>query len=116
MSLALVFLLLSKAFESIYYRILLHKLAIVGDSPIVVKWFESYLSVRNQVVRIGFSLSLQRPVTRVKCSQVNTSQPGKEKYSNCGENRTHDLDVASVRLYQLNYAVQVRVVHVNYDI
>ena len=78
MSLALVFFNLSKVFDRIYHRIPLHKLAIVGDSPIVCgKSFERYLSARNQVVRIGFPLSSQRPVTRVKCSQVNASQPGK---------------------------------------
>ena len=60
---AMVLLDLSKAFDSIDHRILLHKLVNVGASPMVVKWFESYLSGRNQVMRIGSSLSSQRPVT-----------------------------------------------------
>ena len=59
----MVLLNLSKAFDSIDNRNLLHKLVNVGASPMVVKWFESYLSGRNQVVRIGSSLSSQRPVT-----------------------------------------------------
>ena len=60
---AMVLLDLSKAFDSIDHRILLHKLVNVGASPMVIKWFESYLSGRNQVVRVGSSLSSQRPVT-----------------------------------------------------
>ena len=60
---AMVLLDLSKAFDSIDHRILLHKLVNVGASPMVVKWFESYLSGRNQVVRISSSLLSQRPVT-----------------------------------------------------
>ena len=59
----LVLLDLSKAFDSIDHRILLHKLANVGASPSVVKWFESYLLGRSQVVRIGSTHSSQLPVT-----------------------------------------------------
>ena len=53
----MVLLDLSKAFDSIDHRILLHKLANVGASPKVVQWNESYLSGRSQVVRIGSTLS-----------------------------------------------------------
>ena len=60
---AMVLLDLSKAFDSIDHRTLLHKLANVGASPPVVKWFESYVSIRNQIVRIGSSYSSQLPVT-----------------------------------------------------
>jgi hypothetical protein len=59
----MVLLDLSKAFDSIDYKILLHKSANVGASPTIVKWFESYLSGRNQVVRIGSSPPSQLPVT-----------------------------------------------------
>ena len=51
----MVLLDLSKAFDSIDHRILLHKLANVGASPPVVKWFECYVSFRKQIVRIGSS-------------------------------------------------------------
>ena len=43
---------------------------------------------------------------------MNTSIKRKsEKQFNRGENQTHDLDVASVMLYRLSYAVSVRVTH-----
>lgn len=53
---------IDKALDNIDHRILLRKSVNVDASPTVVKWFESYLSGRNQEVRIGFSLSSQRPV------------------------------------------------------
>ena len=59
----MVLLGLSNAFDSIDHKILLHNLANVGASPTVVKWFESYLSGRSQVVRIGSTLSSLLPVT-----------------------------------------------------
>ena len=54
---ALVLLDLSKAFDSKSHPILLNKLSSIGASPSVVKWFESYLTGRSQVVRIGSTVS-----------------------------------------------------------
>jgi retron-type reverse transcriptase len=54
---ALILMDLSKAFDSIDHLILLRKLNKVGASPTTVKWFQSYLSDRTQIVRIGSSLS-----------------------------------------------------------
>ena len=48
--------------ERSYYTTLLHKLASVGALSSVVRWFESYLSNRRQVVCIGSSYSSQLPV------------------------------------------------------
>ena len=61
---ALVFLDLSKAFDSIDHATLLHKLFIVGASPSIVNWFKSYLSSRYQYVRIGSTHSDTPPITR----------------------------------------------------
>ena len=41
----LVFLELPKAFDSLSYPILLHKLNSVDNSPETTKWFKSYLTV-----------------------------------------------------------------------
>ena len=41
----------------------LHKLANVGTSSPIIKWFESYVSIRNQIVRISSSYLSQLPVT-----------------------------------------------------
>lgn len=54
---ALILMDLSKAFDSVDHLILLHKLSKIGASPATVKWFQSYLSNRTQIVRIGSSLS-----------------------------------------------------------
>ena len=54
---ALVLLDLSKAYDSISHKILLHKLKCVGASPPAIKWFESYLSGRTQYVRIRSTIS-----------------------------------------------------------
>ena len=54
---ALVLLGLSKAFDSINHNILLQKLEHIGASESSLRWFNSYLSGRSQVVRIGSTLS-----------------------------------------------------------
>ena len=54
---ALVLLDLSKAYDSVNHKILLHKLKCTGASPLAIKWFESYLSGRTQYVRIGSAVS-----------------------------------------------------------
>ena len=59
---ALILLDLSKAFDSISHSILLQKLSLVAADK-TTKWFESYLTDRTQVVRIGTSTSTPFPIT-----------------------------------------------------
>ena len=59
---ALILLDLSKAFDSIGHSILLQKLSLVAADK-TTKWFESYLTDRTQVVRIGTSTSTPLPIT-----------------------------------------------------
>ena len=59
---ALILLDLSKAFDSISHSILLQKLSLVAAEK-TTKWFESYLTDRAQVVRIGTSTSTPLPIT-----------------------------------------------------
>ena len=54
---ALVLLDLSKAFDSIEHEILLRKLRELGVSMQTMEWFRSYLTDRNQPVRIGCEVS-----------------------------------------------------------
>ena len=60
---ALILMDLSKEFDSIDHLILLCKLSKIGASPATVKWFQSYLSHRTQIVRIGSSLSSSLTIT-----------------------------------------------------
>ena len=60
---AMVLLDFSKAFDSISHSLLLSKLQSFSVSPIVLQWFASYLSQRQQQVRIGKTLSTSRIVT-----------------------------------------------------
>ena len=53
----IVFLDLSKAFDSVQHDILLNKLMELGVSTEVLNWFKSYLSNRSQYVRIGAATS-----------------------------------------------------------
>ena len=48
-----VFIDLSKAFDSVQHETLLQKIRDLGASPAVYTWFKSYLSDRLQYVRIG---------------------------------------------------------------
>ena len=59
---ALVLLDLSKAFDSIGHGILLRKLRELGVSIQAMEWFRSYLTNRNQRVRIGCEVSDPRQV------------------------------------------------------
>ena len=54
---ALVLLDLSKAFNSIDHISLLEKLRAMGTSKEAIEWFESYLTRRKQLVRIGCKIS-----------------------------------------------------------
>ena len=60
-----VFLDLTKAFDTVDHCILLSKLSAVGVSPSSLKWFESYLSYRKQQTSCGNDLSEALPVTFV---------------------------------------------------
>jgi hypothetical protein len=48
---------MSKAFDSLDHKILMLKLQDVGMSPAALSWFSSYLSNRQQAVRINSALS-----------------------------------------------------------
>ena len=54
---------MSKAFDSIRHDLMLHKLLRAGVSKSVCVWFESYLSHREQVVKIQNTLSKPLPLT-----------------------------------------------------
>ena len=54
---AVVYLDMSKAFDSIKHEILLNKLKNIGLSLSALTWLCSYLSQRSQVVRINSMLS-----------------------------------------------------------
>ena len=53
---------MSKAFDSIHHNILFDKLRNVGVSTLAFRWFHSYLSNRNQSVRINSTLSEALPL------------------------------------------------------
>ena len=48
---------LSAAFDVVDHRILIEKLNLYGFSPCTVRWFESYLTGRTQLVQVGSRLS-----------------------------------------------------------
>jgi len=54
---AVVFLDISKAFDSVNHDILANKLQDIGWSPSAIQWFRSYFSNRYQAVRINTALS-----------------------------------------------------------
>ena len=58
-----VFIDLSKAFDTIKQDILLQKILPLGVSPAVHEWFRSYLADRSQYVRIGTTTSTTAPLT-----------------------------------------------------
>ena len=60
---ATVLIDLSKAFDSICHRILLIKLKGLGVSNDALNWFESYLTNRMQLTRLGTSRSIELTVT-----------------------------------------------------
>jgi isopentenyl phosphate kinase len=59
---AVVYLDMSKAFDSVIHEILLNKLKAIGLSPSAVSWIRSYLSHRFQAVRLNSTLSDALPV------------------------------------------------------
>lgn len=58
----MVMLDLQKAFDTVDHRILLSKLSAIGFNDIAVRWFESYLQSRTQVVEVGGTLSQPKDV------------------------------------------------------
>ena len=48
-----VFLDLKKAFDTVHHKVLLNKLQNIGVQGSELNWFESYLSNRQQVTKIG---------------------------------------------------------------
>jgi hypothetical protein len=52
-----IYIDISKAFDSVNHRLLLAKLSNVGLSPLYVKWFKSYLSSRTCQIKIGLTKS-----------------------------------------------------------
>ena len=59
----MVFIDLSKAFDSICHTTLLNKLQTLGTSTKVLNWFQSYLPNRHQTAHIGTSISSPLTVT-----------------------------------------------------
>ena len=60
---ATVLLYMSKAFDGVDHDILLSTLQDIGLSPIAIKWFDSYLRSRYQVVNIHNAISDQLDLT-----------------------------------------------------
>ena len=58
-----IFCDLQKAFDTCHHQILLTKLKKIGVKGIELKWFESYLTGRQQFVQIGETKSLLKTVT-----------------------------------------------------
>ena len=67
---AVVLLDISKAIDSIYHSILLDKLQDIGASTSTLTWFTSYLSERNQVVRINSTARMLCHWQVVSCKEV----------------------------------------------
>jgi len=68
---AVIYVDMSKVFDSINHSILLQKLKAIGPAPSVVSWFNSYLSHRSQVVCIKAALSDALPAWCVECHKTS---------------------------------------------
>ena len=69
-----VFIDLSKVFDSIQHDILLQKVLHLGVSPAVHEWFRNYLADRSQYVCIGTTTSTTAPLTH-RISQGSALSP-----------------------------------------
>ena len=58
----MVLLDMSKAFDSVDHKLMISKLQDAGASSSCIEWFRSYLSGRQQVVRISSALSEPLPI------------------------------------------------------
>ena len=69
----IVYLDISKAFDSVSRDILLLKLQLMGISGTILNWFKAYLDNRRQLVSVNGSFSGFLPVTVVvSCSLLTT--------------------------------------------
>ena len=59
-----IFLDLSKAFDTVNHKILLQKLESYGIRGMPYKWFQNYLTVREQIVKFNNILSRKE---KIKC-------------------------------------------------
>ena len=59
----MVLLYLQKAFDTVDYSVLLAKLEAIGLSNCIVKWFQSYLSGRQQLVDVSGTFSSFENIT-----------------------------------------------------
>ena len=59
----MVLLVLQKAFDTVDHSILLAKLEAIGLSNDIVKWFQSYLSGRQQLVDVAGTFSSCKNIT-----------------------------------------------------
>ena len=66
-----VLLDMSKAFDSVWHDLLLLKLRQLGMSNSAHAWYESYLSSRSQVVKLGLSCPTP-PINRGSSPRVNS--------------------------------------------
>ena len=60
---ALFFLDLKKAFDTVHHNILIKKLELYGLKNNALRWFISYLSHRNQICKVGMSVSNSENIT-----------------------------------------------------
>ena len=60
---AVVFLDLRKAFDTVNHLLLLNELCSIGCSALSLRWFESYLTGRTQTARVGTRNSGVEPIT-----------------------------------------------------
>jgi hypothetical protein len=58
-----VFLDLKKAFDTVHHNILIKKLELYGLKNNALRWFISYLSQRNQICKVGMSVSNSENIT-----------------------------------------------------
>ena len=68
---AVIYVDMSKVFDSINHSILSQKLKAIGPAPSVVSWFNSYLSHGSQVVHINAALSDALPAQFVECHKTS---------------------------------------------
>ena len=71
----MVLLDLQKAFDTVDHSILLMKLEALGLSQDITRWFQSYLSDRQQLVDVSGTLSSYSKINLWGSSRVNTRTP-----------------------------------------
>jgi hypothetical protein len=71
-SIAVAYLDFQKAFDTVLHRRLLHKLLKYGIDGNQIKWIDSFLSSRNQVVTVNGETSMEKKLSPV-ASHKNSS-------------------------------------------